>query len=180
MLPPQWRPAPAAGTHSQALRRPGSLTARLACHGQVSVQVLASGWRPARADEAEQLGLPGPGRRLYARMVCIRVNGQVAVLADSVTTAQGIAGPWRGLRRLGNRPLATILWTDPLIRREPFQFARLGPTRTLLRRGGHAAALPARRSRFWRNNEPLLVLEAFAGLPWPYPGLLARRRGWIR
>lgn len=180
MLPPRWRPAPPAGTDAHALRRPGSLTARLARHGSVTVEVLASGWRAARADEARLLGLSGPGQRLYARMVRIRVDGRVAVLADSVTTARGIAGPWRGLRRLGNRPLATILWTDPLVRREPFQFARLEPARPLLRRDGRAEALPARRSRFWLDGQPLLVLEAFAGLPWPHPGLSGRRRGWTR
>jgi chorismate-pyruvate lyase len=38
--------------------------------------------------------------------------------------------------------------------------------------------LPARRSCFWRDGEPLIVLEAFTGLPWPAIAWQARRRRW--
>lgn len=151
------------------MRQPGSLTARLARSGTVSVQVRFSGWQFARPDEAVALGLPRPGRRIYVREVYVLRDGEPAVLARSVTTIAGIRGPWKGLRRLGRAPLATLLWTDPRIRRGPFEFTRL-PL---------GSRPPARRSRFLRDGQPLVVMEAFVGLPWPAAGWLPRRRRWI-
>lgn len=151
------------------MRQPGSLTARLARSGAIGVDVLFSGWQPARADEAAALGLPRPGMRIYVREVCVRRNGEPAVLARSVTTVAGIHGPWKGLRHLGRKPLATLLWTDPRVRRGPFEFA---PSTT---KGGP----PARRSCFWLDGQPLVVLEAFVGLPWPAVDRLPRRRRWL-
>jgi chorismate--pyruvate lyase len=160
------------------MRLPGSLTARLARHGQVTIDVLASGWRRARADEVRDLGLSRAGERIYARQVCVRLDGRAMVLADSVTTRAGIAGPWRGLRRLGTRPLASLLWTEPCIQRSPFRFVRVPAAMPPL--AGHSErALPARRSRFCRGGEPLLVLEAYVVLPWPDAGLEPRKRGWV-
>jgi chorismate--pyruvate lyase len=150
------------------MRQPGSLTARQALSGTVSVDVRYSGWQAARADEAAALGLARPGLRVYVREVVVRRDGVAAVLARSVTTIAGIRGPWKGLRTLGRRPLATLLWTDPRVQRGPFQFTRL-PLGT---------RPPARRSCFWRDGQPLVVMEAFVGLPWPDVGWLARRRSW--
>jgi chorismate--pyruvate lyase len=123
------------------------------------------------------MGIAGAGERIYARRVCVRLDGRPAVLAESVTTRAGIAGPWRGLRSLGNRPLAALLWTDPLIGRSPFRFVRVAPD--FLPLAGQERALPARRSRFCRGGQALLVLECFIGLPWPRGGLLPRKRGWL-
>ena len=178
MLPLRWTPAAPFGPAFSPLRQPGSLTARLARHGRVTVDVLASGWRPARADEIHDMGIDRAGERIYARRVCVRLDGHPAVLADSVTTRAGVNGPWRGLRNLGNRPLAALLWTAPLIGRSPFRFVRVGPD--FLPLPGQERPLPARRSRFCRGGEPLLVLECFLGLPWPRGGLLPRKRGWLK
>lgn len=155
------------------MRQPGSLTARLARGGAVSVDVLRSGWQPARPDEATTLGLARPGQRVFVREVCVRRDGQPAVLARSVTTRAGVAGPWRGLRSLGRQPLATLLWSDPRIRRGPFEYAWLP------QQPPSGARLPARRSCFWRDGQPLVVVEAFVGLPWPAVGWLARCRRWL-
>jgi chorismate--pyruvate lyase len=143
------------------------------------VDLLASGWGRARPDEAAALGLARPGMRLYVREVCVRLDGRPAVLARSITTLRGIRGPWQGLRRLGRRPLAALVWTDPLIRRGRFEYAKV-PAASLA--AAHLADrpwLPARRSCFWRDGEPLIVLEAFAGLPWPAVAWQARRRSWM-
>ena len=161
------------------MRLPGSLTARLALHGRVGLEVLTSGWRRARADEVRELGLAHVGERVFSRSVRLLLDGNTAVLADSVTTRAGIRGPWRGLRRLGSRPLATLLWTDPLIRREPIRFAHLPRTMFPAAVPEAGGKLPARRSRFCREGEPLLVLEAFVSLPWPHGGLAPRRRRWL-
>jgi chorismate--pyruvate lyase len=177
MLPLCWTPAAPFGPVHSPLAQPGSLTARLARHGRVTVDVLASGWRAARIDETNELGLAHAGERVYARRVCVRLDGRPAVLAESVTTRAGIAGPWRGLRTLGNRPLAALLWTDPMIGRSPFRFVRAGPG--FLPLPGQDRPLPARRSCFRRGGEPLLVLESFVGLPWPRGGLMPRKRSWL-
>ncbi len=169
MLPLHWRPAPPLPIETRPMRQPGSLTARLAQSGKVSVDVLFSGWQRARPDEAALLGLARAGRRIFVREVCVRRNDEPAVLARSVTTIEGIRGPWKGLRRLGRQPLAAILWTDPRIRRGPFEYTRLK----------HGARPPARRSCFWLDGRPLIVLEAFVGLPWPPAGPLPRRRRWL-
>lgn len=173
MLPLIWTSAPPPAATARPLRQPGSLTARLARSGVISVDVLSSGWQPARPDEAAALGLARAGQRVFVREVCVRRNGQPAVLARSATTRAGVRGPWKGLRSLGRRPLATLLWSDPRIRRGPFEFTRLPATPP------SGASLPARRSCFWREGQPLVVLEAFVNLPWPAVGWLARRRRWL-
>jgi chorismate--pyruvate lyase len=168
-LPLTWKPAAPIATATRPMRLPGSLTARLAKSGAVTVDVRTSGWRYARADEAAALRLARPGLRIYVREVVVRMDGRPAVLARSVTTTAGIHGPWRGLRKLGRRPLATLLWSDPRIRRGPFEFTRLPLGSRPL----------TRRSCFWRHGEPLVVMEAFVDLPWPDVGWLPRRRRWL-
>jgi chorismate lyase len=178
MLPPRWTPAPPFAAAARPLRQPGSLTARLARSGKVTVDVLASGWHAASIDEAAALGLAHAGMRIYARLVCVRRDGKAAVLARSITTVKGIRVCWKRLRQLGRRPLATLLWSDPRIRRGPFEYARLTADDPLAQAIGHAATAPARRSTFRHRGEPLIVMEAFVDLPWPTLAWSARRRRW--
>lgn len=168
MLPLKWKIAAPIASSTRVMRCPGSLTARLARTGIVTIQLRPSGWRLATHDEARALNLPHAGQHIYVREVIVARNGQAAVLARSYTTRAGIGGPWRGLRHLGGKPLATLLWTDPSVRRGPFEFTRLPLGDRPL----------ARRSCFWRHGEPLIVMEAFVNLPWPASGWLSRRRGW--
>ncbi len=169
MRPILWTPAPPIAPNTRPLRQPGSLTARLAHSGKVTIDLRFSGWQAARPDEARALGLPHPGMLIYVREVRVLRNGAPAVLARSVTTRAGIDGPWRALRHLGRQPLATLLWSDPRVRRGAFEYTRL----TAFGR------LPTRRSCFWRQGLPLIVLEAFMDLPWPEVGRLPRRRSWL-
>lgn len=178
MLPLRWIPAPPLRVATRPLRQPGSLTARLAGSGKVTVDVLASGWQMASVDEAAALGLPRAGMRIYARLVCVRRDGAAAVLARSVTTIKGIRVCWKRLRHLGRLPLATLLWSDPRIYRSPFEYARLSATDPLPQAIDHRATMPARRSTFRRKGEPLIVMEAFVGLPWPSVSWTARQRRW--
>lgn len=164
MRPAFWTSATPVAQATYPLSQPGSLTALLARRGSVRVDVRFSGWQSARPDEAQALGLPA-GRRVFVREVCLTCDDQPAVLARSLTTLDGIRGPWRNLRTLGRTPLAAIVWGDPRIRRSPFQFTRLPSER-----------LPARRSCFWLKGRPLLVMEAFLDLPWPHTGWQTRRR----
>ncbi len=169
MLPLRWTIAPPFAPAARQMRRSGSLTAWLAKRGQVSVTVLFSGWDRARPDEARELGLR-LGQRLFAREVCVSCEGVAAILARSVTTVGAAKGTWRGLHRLGRRPLADLLWSNPRIVRDHFEFCRLPAADSLLRAGENRAALPARRSTFRLHGEEIIVLEAFMGLPWPDAG----------
>jgi chorismate lyase len=179
MLPLHWIPAPPFHAAARPVRQPGSLTARLARSGKVTVDVLTSGWQAASQDEAAALGLPRAGMRIYARLVCVRRDGQPAVLARSVTTVRGVRICWKRLRRLGRQPLATLLWSDPRICRGAFEYARLPAEDPLAQAIGHIKASPARRSTFRRRGEALIVMEAFVGLPWPSLEWTSRRRRWM-
>jgi chorismate--pyruvate lyase len=166
MPPLRWSIAPPLPAALRLTRLSGSLTAWLARRGSVSVELLFSGWDAARPDEAGELGLR-PGQRLFAREVCVRCAGRPAVLARSVTTIAAAKGSWNGLHRLGRRPLADLLWSNPRVVRERFEFCRLPAADRLIRAIGGREALPARRSTFTLHGDQLIVMEAFVGLPWP-------------
>jgi chorismate--pyruvate lyase len=166
MQPLRWSSAAPFAPAMRLMRQPGSLTEKLARRGQVSVDVLFSGWDTARPDEARELGLR-TGPRLYAREVCVRCDGAAAVLARSVTSIAAVKNSWRGLHRLGRRPLADLLWSNPRIDRGPFEYSSLPASHPLIRANHGKAALPVRRSTFWLDGDELIVMEAFVTLPWP-------------
>jgi chorismate lyase len=120
------------------------------------------------------------------REVVLICDGQPAVFAHSVISARALAGRWRWLAGLGNRPLGAALFRDPRVRRGPLAYRRLRPPdprflgacRAL--RAAHASAagggslagpeqgafaapraLWARRSLFSAGGERLLVTEVF-------------------
>ena len=154
------------------LQAPSSLTARLRRHGTVEVIVLCQGshalWLHERHDLQCVVG--------HVREVALLVNGVPAVWARSATSCTAIQGPWKALVSLGTRPLAELLFSNRLIRRDPLQphhIQRHGPMECHLRgdwAGLHQTIsdsyLPrwARSSVFWHGNQPLRVMEAFA--PW--------------
>ncbi len=123
-------------------------------------------------DEYRRLKQPAY-RRALVREVLLYAGGRPVVLAHSVAAWRDLSGTWRSLRGLGNRPLAEALFTDPLVRREPLEFARIDRRHPLWRRacevlGRELPTLIARRSRFTKRGRPLLVTEVFL------PGLLER------
>ena len=155
----------------QWLVAPGSLTARLRRHGQVSVQVLSQGrqtlWPQERLALRCQQG--------HVREVVLRIDGQPAVWARSSTSLQAVKGPWRAIKGLGTRPLAELLFEHNRVRRDPLRvqvFAQRGPARSHLARQWAQLTRPdagpapswARRSVFWHRGHPLQVMESFA--PW--------------
>lgn len=146
-------------------KSPGSLTARLKACGSFSVQVLHAGLVPAAAGECAALGLQRAAM-VYARTVCLRVNGRPVVVARSIAACRAMHGPWRGLRRQGTRPLGEMLWCNPAVDRGGLQFARVSRrhgVHRMLRRQWPAlpATINVRRACFYLQGQPLLVLEAF-------------------
>ncbi len=164
------------------LRAPGSLSQRLARHGRFEVEVLRQATAKLRAPERRQLGHPRRGCTLV-REVLLKVDGKPLVWARSSLHKTGLAGPWKALKGLGTKPLATLLYADPRVSRsllQPRKLAVQGHTRRQMARQwqratGEAAPramLWSRHSVFHRQGALLRVMELFhpdvAGLA-PYP-----------
>ena len=172
----RWRRlAPAHREPARAwLVHPGSLTSRLiARHGAMRVQLLQQRLRIPNEDEYRALGRPAH-RRAWVREVLLHAAGRPLVLGHSIVARADVFGPWRSVRGLGTRPLATALFADPLVRRSPFEYARLDRRHALWKRarallGRDLPQLWARRSLFRRGGRPLMVTEVFL------PGLVEPR-----
>ncbi|HEY1131234.1 MAG TPA: chorismate lyase [Roseateles sp.] len=164
------------------LRAPGSLSRRLARLGErFEVQVLRQGVVPFRALERAALGLPPRGLTVV-REVILRVDGEPLVWARSAVHQRATTGPWRALKGLGARPLAHLLYDDPMISRselQPRRLSRPGHTRRHAARQWQAATgatmspqmLWSRNSVFSRGGTQLRVMELFA------PALTGHRPG---
>jgi chorismate--pyruvate lyase len=161
---------------------PGSLSKRLARTGKTfEVQVLRQAVTPLRAQERHALGLPRHGCTVI-REVILRVDGEPLVWARSSLHQCALAGPWKAIKGLGNRPLAHLLYEDPRVQRSelrPRRLARFGHTRRQMCKQWLAATgappspsmLWSRNSVFTRRNAQLRVMELFA------PELI-RRKPW--
>lgn len=158
---------PAHGPLRAWLTAPGSLSERLrrACNAGFRVQRLSQGRRDAWCDERTALCLPAHGQPLV-REVLLFCGETPVVFARSIAATTHLDGPWRSLRGLGARPLATLLFADPRIARGALTYCRLGARAPLHRRAALAVAdLPAevwaRRSVFCQQGAPMLVTEVF-------------------
>lgn len=143
-----------------------SLTARIRAHcGEFRVHVLRQCLAPANGDERRLVGLAA-GERAWLREVLLQADGEAVVFAHTVLAPHHLRGPWRMAAGVGGRPLGAALFADPRIARGALRCARLKPGHPLHRRAEAALgkALPdlwARRSRFLRAGQPLLVTEVF-------------------
>ena len=144
----------------------GSLTRRLkARHADFRVSPVTRGFVPPFPDEAQLLGLH-PKMHAYVREVLLIGGGHVRVFAHSVLPRSSLRGGWRGIARLGTKPLGEALFTDPRIRRLGLTMRRLDARHPLYRAARRHAGLTAptvwaRRSVFCLNGHPLLVNEVF-------------------
>ncbi|MEO8297056.1 MAG: chorismate lyase [Burkholderiales bacterium] len=197
---PRWATG-VAGLAPRGMRRwliaPGSLTAHLAAaFGPVTVELLHQGRVRAWPDERRALGLTGPHGVLHGREVLLRgADGRPWVLARSVLAGRHARLVWRGVRGLGTRPLADLLFGPAAAQRSPLMSSRFtpcsAPMRWAQRRwpanepmapGWGARSLAARRSVFRLRGAPLLVMECFApeighvGIHRPAKPLPTRRR----
>jgi len=170
-------PSVVTGTATAGIRewltRSGSLSEHLrkACPGAFRVTRLMQRRACVWPDERAVLDLAADGLPLV-REVLLLCDDIPVVFARSLAAARYLDGPWRALRGLGSRPLATMLFAEPHIARGALEFCRLDARKPLYRRAAAAVnELPpdlwARRSVFRRDGAPLLVTEVFL------PGVLA-------
>jgi chorismate--pyruvate lyase len=167
-----WRRRPAAGAagYRRWLIDRGSLTDRVRerC-AAFRVELMFQG--PRRAAQDERFVAGGRGERVFVREVFLSCARGRVVFAHSVTPLASLRGAWRGLVRLGARPLGAALFADPRVRRRPLRFRKLGPrdeihARACAATGRRLPALWARRSLFMLGKSPILVTEIFL------PGIL--------
>lgn len=141
----------------------GSLTARLvaASDGAFRVQILSQGWQQPRLSERRLLGMR-PGECAIVREVALLCHGEPWVFARSVMPATSLRGRLRHLRRFKDSALGALLFSDPSMRRAPYELALID---------GRSPAIPAhlradggrwgRRSCFYIDSLPIMVSEIF-------------------
>lgn len=175
LRPDAWRGAPPShadaqfGTLHPWLTSRGSLTARLIAHiahvGQFNLVRLQQRAQLPNIDERRGLGLRD--RELaIVREVLLRDGDSPLVFAHSLIARRDLQGAWRGLSRLGARPLAEMLFHDHAVTRLPMEYKKLDARHPLYRRAQQVAAFEAhavwaRRSVFLKQGRPLLVTEVF-------------------
>ena len=148
------------------LKDQGSLTRRiqLRCNA-FSVRHVRLNQGNACRDESKLLRLQ-PRSRALLREVYLYCGDHPLVFAHSVLPLPGLRGPWRALSVLGDKPLGAALFANPMVKRTPLSFKKLGPRDQLFVRA--CAILPfqpkslwARRSIFNLKGHPILVTEVF-------------------
>jgi len=155
----------------------GSLTRRIRQRcDEFAVQPVRSGLARIAYDEAALLGI-APHRLAWSREVFLYADGQPVVFAHSTCAHEHLRGAWQAMHGLGNRSLGSLLFTHPLVIRQPLHFklldthhplhagrvlTRLVPDRLVgLKPGLQESPLWARRSLFTLRGAPLLVTEVF-------------------
>jgi chorismate lyase len=157
----------------------GSLTARIEQRcAQFSVRTVRSGYARIAFDESNVLAIPSR-QFAYSREVFLLADSQPVVFAHSACATQDLRGAWQAMRGLGNRSLGSLLFTHPLVTRQPLHYMALRNTHNLYRRAtislkNPPSVLYARRSLFTLHDAPLLVTEVF--LP-GIIGLMSEDRG---
>lgn len=136
----------------------GSLTAalRLRLAGALECALLGQGWRPPTADEAARLGL-ATRRAVFWRRVRFSYAGRALLIGHTLVPPATLART-PALRRLGDRPVGELLFSDPAARRRQVEVAGPRPG------GAIAACLPAvaaRRSVILLQRRPVMVVEHF-------------------
>ncbi|MFN5541626.1 MAG: chorismate--pyruvate lyase family protein [Betaproteobacteria bacterium] len=156
-----WQHMPPTGALRKWITDRGSLTARIDGNfADFNLVRLGQQLVVPLSDERRVLGLRR-GELAVVREVVLRSGVTPLVFAHTVVNPRDLAGAWRGLSRLGARPLAEMLFHDPLISRLPIEYRKLRKGHGLLQRGGINTAAWARRSVFLKGGLPLLVTEVF-------------------
>ena len=144
----------------------GSLTARLQLrYSRFAVKPVVVKYAKPIADESALLHLPAHKTALI-REVLLLGNNQPVVFAHSVLPRTSLRGAWKGLGRLGNKPLGATLFANPKVKRTPLEYKKLSRQHPLsMRVAEHMQTSPkalwARRSVFSLNCAKILVTEVF-------------------
>lgn len=144
----------------------GSLTQRIQQRcGTFAVQPVRSGLARIAYDESTLLGI-APHQLAYSREVFLHADGKPVVFAHSTCAPEHLRGAWKAMGGLGNRSLGSLLFTHPLVVRQPLHFKALRAHHPLYRSAAQTLGIEpdilwARRSLFTLHGAPLLVTEVF-------------------
>jgi chorismate lyase len=164
--PNAWRQMPPIGKLRPWITDRGSLTARIVAHfTDFNLQRLGQSRATPNEDERRALGLRH-GEQAIVREVLLKSGRNALVFAHTALHPRDMRGAWRGLSRLGARPLAEMLFHDPTVTRMPMEYRQLSGAHPLLVRLHHVLNIRvnrvwARRSVFLKSNQPILVTEVF-------------------
>jgi chorismate--pyruvate lyase len=177
-----WRvePSPAfTDVQKDWLSTGGSLTARLATLGKVSVRVTREGVALSWDDEHAALDI-APRAPVWVREVILSVNGVPFVTAHSVVPLRESGSVWRAVRGLRTRPLADLLYGHNRVSRSALVSRRITIRHPLYRLTFTVLGndcphmLLARRSIFERHHAPLMVSECMLPALWQRTGSIVR------
>lgn len=142
-----------SGAYRKWLIDDGSLTARLkARYVDFAVKPVLLKNAPAFTDEAALLCMK-PNQDALIREVLLIGGNQPVVFAHSVLPRASLRGAWRGLGKLGNKPLGATLFANPKVKRTPLVYKKLSRHHPISMRVAehlqrNPATLWARRSIF--------------------------------
>ena len=143
-----------------------SLTQRLIreSKGDFRVRPFAQAWMRPQLSEADVLNMAFD-ELAFVRQVHLLCHGVPWVFAHTVIPRSAIQGKLRGLMYLGTRPLGAVLFSNPGMRREPIEIARIEPGTQKYAWALDGIEEPGdiwgRRSVFYLYEQPLLVNEIF-------------------
>jgi chorismate--pyruvate lyase len=161
-----------AGWHAHLRQHVGACRPWLLDRGSLTRRILARcpdfsvrGVRMVAGWAAPESAVARPQRALL-REVFLYCGDTPLVYAHSLLPLDNLRGRWRGLRRLGGRPLGEFLFSDPQVKRAPLQYKKLTRRHWLYRRACHTLENPpsslwARRSTFTLNGRAIQVTEVF-------------------
>ena len=164
--PDPWRQIPPTGALRPWLTDRGSLTARLILHGvDFNLQRISQRLVCPHQDECRVLAIRA-GALAMVREVMLLDGDVPLVFAHTAVNPRDLHGAWRGLSRLGARPLAEMLFHDPTVTRMPIEYKQIRAPHVLLSSiyqhlSGEPIACWARRSVFLKRGRPMLVTEVF-------------------
>lgn len=144
----------------------GSLTARLMrCYADFSVTAVSIKSAKPEYEEACQLQVPFHAKA-QVREVVLMGHKKPVVFAHSVLPYQSLRREWRGLSKLGSKPLGAVLFSNPRVKRTDLSFKKLTAQHKLYRSAvRHLSLNPpclwARRSVFSLNRAKIMVVEIF-------------------
>jgi len=159
--PDAWRQMPPTGPLRAWMTDRGSLTARNVAHfPDFNLVRVGQQLKLPAEDERRALQLRR-GELAMVREVFLRTGSIPLVFAHTAVHPRDLVGGWRGLSRLGSRPLAEMLFHDPLVSRMPIEYRQLAPGHALMCAGKLSSSAWARRSVFLKGGRPLMVTEVF-------------------
>ncbi len=160
------RPCSSDLYHAWLIER-SSLTARLQQrYRDFSVQSQLNHYAKPSQEEASALRLTAKHTALIREVILCGEGGRPLVFAHSVLPRKSLRGAWRGLGRLGNKPLGAVLFANPKVKRAAFSYKKLTANHVLYQIATrHLVSKPvflwARRSVFNLNEANIMVTEVF-------------------